>query len=224
MSCRHILSYPNSILPSEVKILTVPIKVWNRRYLVKDLMLRHLIQICIIQGGSNMTGTDLCVNKPRMSRSYLNHLGCKDYKHIYMTDVEWDLLHQKSQFVSEWIRTLTVSKIITVLIIILWEPGSVVGTATGYGLDGPGIESWWGRDYPRTCPDQHWGPPSLLYNGYRVFPRGKERPGRDADPSPPSSAVVMKGYRYTSTPTMGCTACTEPQCMYKGALYFTFNL
>jgi len=22
-------------------------------------------------------------------------------------------------------------------------PGSVVGIATGYGLDGPGIESWW---------------------------------------------------------------------------------
>jgi hypothetical protein len=27
-----------------------------------------------IQGGSNMTGTDLCVNKPHLSRSYLNHL------------------------------------------------------------------------------------------------------------------------------------------------------
>jgi len=27
----------------------------------------------IVQGGSNMTGTDLCVNKPHMSRSYLNH-------------------------------------------------------------------------------------------------------------------------------------------------------
>jgi hypothetical protein len=26
------------------------------------------------QGGSNMTGTDLCVNKPHKSRSYLNHL------------------------------------------------------------------------------------------------------------------------------------------------------
>jgi hypothetical protein len=36
----------------------------------------------------------------------------------------------------------------------------------------------------RTCPDRPWGPPSLLYNGYRVFPGGKERPGRDADPSP----------------------------------------
>jgi hypothetical protein len=26
--------------------------------------------------------------------------------------------------------------------------GSVVGTATAYGLDGPGIESRWGRDFP----------------------------------------------------------------------------
>jgi len=26
-------------------------------------------------------------------------------------------------------------------------------------------------------------------------------------------------YSYTSTPPMGRTACTEPQCLYKGALY-----
>ena len=44
----------------------------------------------------------------------------------------------------------------------------------------------------RTCPDRPWRLPSLLYNGYRVFPGGKERPGPDADPSPPSSAVVKK--------------------------------
>ena len=31
-----------------------------------------------------------------------------------------------------------------------------------------------------------------LYNGYRVFPGGKERPGRDADSSPSSSAVGKK--------------------------------
>ena len=31
-------------------------------------------------------------------------------------------------------------------------------------------------------------------------------------------------YSYTSTPPMGRTACTEPQCLYKGALYiFTFK-
>jgi len=33
-------------------------------------------------------------------------------------------------------------------------------------------------------------PKSLLYNGYRVFPGGKVRPGRDTDPSHLSSAEV----------------------------------
>ena len=76
--------------------------------------------------------------------------------------------------------------------------GSSVSITIGYVLDGQGIESPWRRDF-RTCPDLPWGPRSLLYNGYRVFPGGKERPGRDANPSPPSSAVVMKGYSYTTT-------------------------
>jgi len=30
--------------------------------------------ISMLQGGSNMTGTDLRVNKPNQSRSYLNYL------------------------------------------------------------------------------------------------------------------------------------------------------
>ena len=66
--------------------------------------------------------------------------------------------------------------------------GSVVRIATGYELDGPRIESRCGEIF-RTCPDRPWGPPSLLYNGYRVFPGGKERSGRDVDLPPPSSAV-----------------------------------
>jgi hypothetical protein len=44
----------------------------------------------------------------------------------------------------------------------------------------------------RTRPDRPWGPPSLLYNGYRVFPGGKVE-GRVADHPPPSSAEVTKG-------------------------------
>ena len=51
------------------------------------------------------------------------------------------------------------------------------------------------------------------------FPGGKERPGRDADPSPLCSAVVKEEQSQTSTPPMGRTACTEPQCLYKGDLY-----
>jgi len=45
---------------------------------------------------------------------------------------------------------------------------SSVSIATRYGLGGPGIESRWGRDFPRP-PDRLWGPPSLLYSGYRVI-------------------------------------------------------
>jgi hypothetical protein len=39
--------------------------------------------------------------------------------------------------------------LITIYIYIyIYGPGSVVDIATGYGLDGPGIESRWGRDFP----------------------------------------------------------------------------
>jgi hypothetical protein len=34
----------------------------------------------------------------------------------------------------------------------------------------------------RTCPDRPWGPLSLLYNGYRVFPGVKS--GRDVTLTP----------------------------------------
>jgi hypothetical protein len=67
--------------------------------------------------------------------------------------------------------------------------GSVVGIATGYGLDGPGIECRWRRDFPHL---RSLGPPSLLCNGYWVFPGGKERPVRDANQSLSSRAVVIK--------------------------------
>ena len=43
--------------------------------------------------------------------------------------------------------------------------GSVVSIATGYRLDGPGIESQWGgRDFC-ACRDQPWGPP-ILYSDW----------------------------------------------------------
>jgi hypothetical protein len=35
-----------------------------------------------------------------------------------------------------------------ILYINICGPGSSVGIATGYGLDGPGMESRWGRDFP----------------------------------------------------------------------------
>ena len=75
-------------------------------------------------------------------------------------------------------------------ICISYGPGSSVGIATDYGLDGPGIESRWGEIFRPSRPAL--GPTQPLYNGYRVFPGGKVRPGRAADHSPPSSAAVLE--------------------------------
>jgi len=74
-----------------------------------------------------------------------------------------------------------------------------------------------GGEIFRTFPDRPWRPLSFLHNGYRVFPGGKERPGRDADPSLPSSAGQERVELYlyspygpyvlhkTSVPVQGCT-------------------
>jgi hypothetical protein len=43
--------------------------------------------------------------------------------------------------------TLEIGKYLP-MVLLPCEPGSVVGIATGYGLDGPGFESVWGRDFP----------------------------------------------------------------------------
>ena len=68
-------------------------------------------------------------------------------------------------------------------------PGSSVGISTGYGLDGPGSNPGGDEIFRPSRPAM--GPPSLLYNGYRIFPGGKVRPGCAADHSPPSSAEIM---------------------------------
>jgi len=116
----------------------------------------------------------------------------------------------------------------------------------------------------QTCPGAH---PASCIMGTAVFPRGKERAGRDATSTPPmgrtaftqpqclySTAIpllplwavrpvhslsactvelylyspyrpyglhrasVPVQYSYTSTPPIGRTACTEPQCLYSTAI------
>jgi hypothetical protein len=95
---------------------------------------------------------------------------------------------QNWKFLNCTMTTLT-NKLLIYLSIYFCGPGSSVGIATGYGLEGPGIESRWGGEIFHTCPDPD--PLSLLYNGYRVFPVGRMRPERDADPSP----LLVPGYK-----------------------------
>jgi hypothetical protein len=68
-----------------------------------------------------------------------------------------------------------------------------VGISTLYGLDDTGIESLvgggCGARFFSSVQIGPCGPPSLLYNEYRVFP-GVKGPGRGVDQPPLSSAEV----------------------------------
>jgi hypothetical protein len=93
--------------------------------------------------------------------------------------------------------------------------------ATGWTVRG--LNPGGGRDFPHLS-RLALGPTQPPVQWVLSFNQGKEWPGHDADPSPPSSDMVKKGYSYTSTPPMGHTACTESQGLYKGALYLYLAL
>ena len=89
---------------------------------------------------------------------------------------------------------------------------SVKQLATGWTVKGanPG-----GGEIFRTCPDRSWGPPSLLYNGYRVFPRGKERPSVTLTPHSLLMPWSRKGRAipllplWAVRPVQSISACTR---------------
>ena len=69
-------------------------------------------------------------------------------------------------------------------------PGSSVGIATDYGLDGPGSNPGGDEIFRQSRPALRPTQPPLKW--VPGLSRGKVRPGRAADHSPPSSAAVME--------------------------------
>jgi hypothetical protein len=67
----------------------------------------------------------------------------------------------------------------------------------------------------RTRPGRPWGSPSILYLGYRVFPRDQAA-GACCWPPTTSSAEVKKEYIYTSNPS-------GPSGLLLGTFTFTFT-
>jgi hypothetical protein len=61
--------------------------------------------------------------------------------------------------------------------------------ATGWTVQGSNPS---GGEIYRNRPDRPWGPPSLLYNGYRVCFPGVKRPGRGVDHPLPSSVWIKE--------------------------------
>ena len=89
-------------------------------------------------------------------------------------------------------------------------PDSVVCIPTGYGLEGPGIGSWWRRtkfsELVQTGPGAH---PAFCTMGTGSFP-GVKRTGRGVNHPPHLAPRLKKKYSYTSTPPpQGFMACSR---------------
>ena len=77
---------------------------------------------------------------------------------------------------------------------------SSVGIVTCYGLDGPGIESWWGSEIFLAGPDRPRGPTSLLYNEHGVYTGDKATRAWRQTTHSHLEPRLKKEYSYTSTP------------------------
>jgi len=85
---------------------------------------------------------------------------------------------------------------------------SSVGIATRYGLDGPGIESRWGRDSLAPS-SRSLGPTRPLIQRLPGLSRGVKRPERGVDHPRPSSAEVKEIVElYLYSPLWTCVACS----------------
>jgi hypothetical protein len=73
----------------------------------------------------------------------------------------------------------------------LHRPGSSVGIATRYGLDGPGLESRWGARFSVLIQTGPGAQPAFYTMGTGSF-QGVERVGRSVDHPPPSTAEVKE--------------------------------
>ena len=94
--------------------------------------------------------------------------------------------------------------------------GSSVGIETGYGLDGPGMESWWGRYFPpvQTGPGAH---PASCKIGTLSFPGVKCGCWRLT----PSSVAVMEEWSCTSTHPLGHTGPVMGSLFYTDLIKYT---
>jgi len=101
------------------------------------------------------------------------------------------LTKQQSLYPSALLRlALFALNVITDVVDLCLGRDSVVGVATRYGLDGPGIENWWGQEFPLQSrpalasnqPHVQWVPG--LFLGFKV-------PGRGVD-HPPHLAMRLK--------------------------------
>jgi hypothetical protein len=107
---------------------------------------------------------------------------------------------------------------------VISGPRSVVRIATGYGLDGPGIESRWGRDFPHLS-GPVLGPTQPPVQWVLGLSRGKRAAGAWSWPLTPllvswswKSRAILLLPLWAVRPVQGLSACTRVHFTYRGVI------
>ena len=82
------------------------------------------------------------------------------------------------------------------------DRNSSIGTSTRYELDGPGIEFWWGWDFPHP-PKTSLGPIRPPLQGVLRLTRGQSGRGMALTTHSNLAPSSNKMYSYTSAPPVG---------------------
>ena len=78
-------------------------------------------------------------------------------------------LHFLCSYFVDILRNVAIIRVYFIFVLNIYVVrDSYVGIETGCGLDGPGIESQWGRNF-RTHPEEPWDQCSHLYKDYWVI-------------------------------------------------------
>ena len=120
-----------------------------------------------------------------MSKEFGNNL-TKYFAHDRRAILHIDDLHRPKSIVSKESGSLLVTALYRYTPSLNGGRDNVVGT--GWTVRGSNSS---GGEIFRTSPDRPLGPPSLLYNGYRVIPGGKAARAWRSPPIPIFSAEVL---------------------------------
>jgi hypothetical protein len=116
------------------------------------------------------------------------HLTAAVFSQALRCCFQWRITIQASRFSPPWININTMKLVyLRIHSIPKTSWGSSVSIMSDYRLDDQGSIPGKGVFLQLLCPDQLWGPPSLLFNGHWgsfLGGGGDARPRRDADHSP----------------------------------------
>jgi len=147
-------------------------------------------------------------------------------RYCKLLEISWNVNFRfKIQHVSRFIHLITYlyqkCLLITTDNFSSRGPGSVVCIATGYGLDGLGIESRWGRDFPHLSRPALGPDPASCKMGTGFFPGVKSGRGVMLTPHPllvpwPRKGRVIPALPLWAVwPVQSLSACTR--------VHFTFT-